>query len=68
MRHVVLSAFGCGAFKNDAKEVASIYNEELKNYKDDLDVVVFAIYHAGYGPNNFSNFEVKLSDFFKQVD
>lgn len=56
VRHVVLGAFGCGAFRNPAAQVARIYRDELARYKDDLDVVAFAIFNAGYGPDNYTPF------------
>ena len=56
IRHVVLSAFGCGAFNNPADKVASIYKEELQKRAGKFDDVVFAVFHAGYGPNNFQPF------------
>lgn len=60
IRHVVLSAFGCGVFGNPANEVAKIYSEELQKRTGDFDDVVFAIYDAGYGPNNFEPFKKVL--------
>jgi len=57
VRHVVLSAFGCGAFRNPASEVAAVYAEEVGKRMDAFDVVAFGIFHAGYGPNNFAPFE-----------
>ncbi|MFN8446806.1 MAG: DUF2263 domain-containing protein [Caldilineaceae bacterium] len=56
VRHVVLGAFGCGAFRNPAAAVARIYREELSRYSIDLDVVAFAIFNAGYGPDNYTPF------------
>uniref|UniRef100_A0A7S4SKH9 Microbial-type PARG catalytic domain-containing protein n=1 Tax=Ditylum brightwellii TaxID=49249 RepID=A0A7S4SKH9_9STRA len=50
VRHVILSAFGCGAFRNPANNVAVIYREEIEKRATHFDVVVFAIFHAGYGP------------------
>jgi hypothetical protein len=61
VRHVVLSAFGCGAFENPATEVAQVYREVLEPNLDSFDVVVFAIYRAGYGPDNFTPFNSVLS-------
>jgi hypothetical protein len=58
--HVVLSAFGCGAFLNPADRVAKIYKEELEKRSGDFDDVVFAIFYAGYGPNNFEPFKKAL--------
>jgi len=57
VRHVILSAFGCGAFLNPAADVAAIYQSELHSYSDKFDCVTFAIFHAGYGPDNFAPFK-----------
>lgn len=63
IRHVVLSAFGCGAFGNDPKMVASIYHKCLeKNFVKEFDVVTFAIYFAGKGESNLSIFRSTLTD------
>lgn len=56
VRHVVLSAFGCGAFLNPAEGVAACYRRELRRRQASFDVVAFAIFHAGYGPNNYAPF------------
>ncbi len=61
VRHVVLGAFGCGAFGNPAEQVARIYREELAPYRDFLDVVAFAIFNAGYGPDNFNPFQAEFT-------
>jgi hypothetical protein len=54
--HIVLSAFGCGAFVNPADKVALIYKQELEKRSADFEDVVFAIYNPGYGPNNVAPF------------
>lgn len=56
VRHVVLGAFGCGAFRNPATEVARLYKEELAARAGWLSVVVFAVFSAGYGPDNLGPF------------
>jgi len=56
VRHAVLSAFGCGAFLNPADQVARIYRQELLKRATQFDVIAFAIFHAGYGPDNFKPF------------
>jgi hypothetical protein len=56
LRHVVLGAFGCGAFRNPADRVASIYRDEIAARATDFAVTAFAIFSAGYGPDNFTPF------------
>lgn len=56
IRHAVLGAFGCGAFRNPAHHVAQIYREEITVRSKDFAVVAFAIFSAGYGPDNFTPF------------
>ncbi len=56
VRHAVLSAFGCGAFRNPAGQVAQIYREEIDRRHGDFSVIVFAIFSPGYGPDNFAPF------------
>jgi hypothetical protein len=57
VRRAVFSAFGFGAFRNPASEVARLYREEIQKEADGgLEEVVFAVFHAGYGPDNFAPF------------
>jgi hypothetical protein len=56
IRHVVLGAFGCGAFRNPADRVARIYREEIMARREHFAVITFAIYSAGYGPDNYTPF------------
>lgn len=56
IRHVVLGAFGCGAFRNPAHHVAQIYKEEIDKRQADFSVIAFAIFAAGYGPGNYTPF------------
>jgi len=56
LRHAVLGAFGCGAFGNPADRVARIYREELLARERDFSLVAFAIFAAGYGPDNHTPF------------
>lgn len=60
IRHIVLSAFGCGAFGNDPTMVAKLYRKALLKYELSFSVVVFAIYFAGHGENNYEIFEQVL--------
>lgn len=56
VRHVVLSAFGCGAFQNPAEQVAASYRDALRARDGAFECVAFAIFHPGYGPDNFTPF------------
>jgi len=62
IRHVVFGAFGCGAFKNPADRIAGIYRDEILKRTGHFSVIAFAIFHAGYGPNNFLPFQEALRD------
>jgi hypothetical protein len=60
VRHVVLSAFGCGAFGNPADKVAQIYREEIIKRCEHFDEIAFAIYNPGYGADNLKPFQAAL--------
>ena len=62
IRHVVLSAFGCGAFKNPADQVAKVYRKVVEDYRRDFDVIIFAIFYPGYGPKNYDAFYQAFKD------
>ena len=61
-RVLVLSAFGCGAFGNDATVVAEEYAKAILEYKDRFSVIAFAIYYAGWGASNFDVFKAVFLD------
>ena len=56
-RNVVFSAFGCGAFCNPAEKVAALYEQAIQTYEKDFDVIVFAIYYPGSGPDSHKPFQ-----------
>lgn len=56
IRHAVLGAFGCGTFENPADRVAAIYREEVAARAEAFSVIAFAIFHAGYGRDNYTPF------------
>ena len=53
----ILSAFGCGAFCKPAVKVEALYKQAIETYKKDLDVIVFAIYYPGSGPDSHKPFQ-----------
>lgn len=62
VRYVVLGAHGCGAFLNPTEKVAEIYAKVIKEYQNDFHNISFAIYNAGYGPDNYTPFAKQFSD------
>lgn len=60
VRYAVLGAFGCGAFQNPAAEVARLYREEIHKRRDGFALIAFAIFSAGYGPDNHAPFAAKF--------
>jgi hypothetical protein len=56
IRHAVLGASGCGAFRNPSRDVARIYKEEISARHENFDLIAFAIFSAGYGPGNYAPF------------
>ena len=64
VKHVVLSAFGCGAFQNPPEEIAALYREVISEMHQFFHVIAFAIFAPGYGPNdNFQVFQKAFDNF-----
>lgn len=58
---LILGAFGCGVFAQDAKDISSIFKELLeKEFKGIFKRVIFAIPDTGKGYYNFKEFRVKF--------
>ncbi|MCL9683613.1 poly(ADP-ribose) glycohydrolase domain-containing protein [Legionella maioricensis] len=49
--HVILGAWGCGAFKNKPDFVAEVYREEIEKRAKFFDHIVFPIINAGSSEN-----------------
>ena len=45
--------------------MAAVYREELAKRADAFDVVAFAIFNAGYGPDNYTPFKEAFEDWGK---
>ena len=61
IRHVVLSAFGCGAFENDPSEIAWVYKQAVERHRAAFAVIAFAIFYAGHGEDNYKIFKAFLA-------
>ena len=61
VRHVVLSAFGCGAFKNDPSDIARVYKQAVQRHRASFAVIAFAIFFAGHGQDNYKIFKSYLA-------
>jgi uncharacterized protein (TIGR02452 family) len=57
IKYVILGAFGCGAFGNPPEVVANLYKQQILQHRKNFNVIVFAIYYAGYGSDNYSVFK-----------
>ena len=60
VKYVVLGAHGCGAFRNPSEKVADLYAQVIDEYKENFHNISFAIYSAGYGPDNFTPFAKQI--------
>lgn len=57
IKYTVLGAHGCGAFLNPPEKVAEIYKKIINEFIKDFHVISFAIFNAGYGPDNYKIFK-----------
>jgi len=62
VRHAILGAHGCGAFMNPTRIVADIYHEQISERAENFSMIAFAIFNAGYGPDNFKPFAEQFSE------
>ena len=54
-KHLILGAFGCGAFRNNPECVARGFELAIKDFEGQFEEIVFAIYHQ---PNELRNFQI----------
>ncbi len=60
-RHVILGAWGCGAFKNDPERIAKIYHEEIEKRANYFQHILFPIIQTDYNSDNFGIFNKYLN-------
>ncbi len=59
--HVILGAWGCGAFKNKPNIVAQIYREEIEKRAQCFEHIVFPVINTQYRSENFNIFHESLN-------
>ena len=59
--HVVLGAWGCGAFKNDPVRIARIYREEIEKRANYFQHILFPIVNTNPSLDNFGVFNKYLT-------
>ena len=74
-RHLVLGAFGCGAFRNDARVVSDLFYKALKEFnfdgmreKDMFRRIDFAVLSRSEEMYNFNEFSRNFSHFYRDED
>lgn len=58
---LVLGAFGCGAFSNPPKVVATAYKIMLEEFREFFDAIEFAIYCRDFEMENYTVFNEVMS-------
>ena len=73
--YLVLGAFGCGAFANDARVVSDLFYKALKEFdydgmreKDMFRRIDFAVLDRTADKYNFSEFSRNFADFYREED
>lgn len=74
-RNLVLGAFGCGAFRNDARVVSDLFYKALKDFdldgmkeNDMFDSIGFAVLSRTPDQYNFKEFARNFNDFYRDED
>ena len=60
---LILGAFGCGAFCNPPELVAEVFAEFTEKYRENFDVIEYAVYHTGSETANYKAFEDAMEKF-----
>ena len=60
--HLVLGAFGCGAFRNDPYLVANAWHEAVGELRHHFDLIEFAVFHMPYEQENYEAFRDEFAD------
>lgn len=74
-KHLVLGAFGCGAFRNDARIISDLFYKALKEFdydgmkeKDMFERIDFAVMDHSANQYNFREFSRNFANFYRDED
>lgn len=74
-KHLVLGAFGCGAFQNDARIISDLFYKALKEFdydgmkeKDMFKRIDFAVMDHSANQYNFREFSRNFANFYRDED
>ena len=74
-KHLVLGAFGCGAFRNDARIISDLFYKALKEFdydgmkeKDMFNRIDFAVMDHSADQYNFKEFSRNFAHFYRDED
>ena len=54
---LILGAWGCGAFRNPPQLVAEIFAEYTEQYRENFEVIEYAIFHTEREMDNYVAFK-----------
>ena len=60
---LILGAFGCGAFCNPPELVAEVFAKFTEKYRDNFDVIEYAVFHTERETANYKAFEDAMKKF-----
>lgn len=60
---LILGAFGCGAFCNPPELVAEVFAKLTEKYRDNFDVIEYAVFHTQRETANYRAFQNEMEKF-----
>ena len=60
---LILGAFGCGAFRNPPELVAAVFAEFTELYRNNFDVIEYAVFHTEQEAANYKAFRNAMDKF-----
>ena len=60
---LILGAFGCGAFRNPPEMVAEVFAKFTEEYRENFDVIEYAVFHIERERANYEAFKKAMEQF-----